>query len=100
MPLIANPWRGEPRLAVVCNGVDPETGERCGRTYTRGGDDAARAAGWRIGQLPNGERDAMCPRCGKPDPALTKLCRDLTVPIGPGEPTSADIVAEKRAEDI
>jgi hypothetical protein len=64
-------------IPVICNGINPANGERCGREYTRGGPDNARAAGWHIGILPSGERDAMCPRCARPDPALLKLCREL-----------------------
>jgi hypothetical protein len=38
----------------------------------------ARAAGWRIGPLRDDQpRDAMCPRCARPDPVTVQLCRDL-----------------------
>lgn len=37
----------------------------------------ARAAGWRIGALPDGRHDAMCPRCARPDPVLVRLCKEL-----------------------
>lgn len=72
--------------AVVCQGLDDGTGERCGATHTgrpgpAGVDHdlvySARAAGWRIGALVDGTPDAMCPRCAKPDPALVRLCREL-----------------------
>jgi hypothetical protein len=37
----------------------------------------ARAAGWKIGALPDGTHDAMCSRCAKPDPVLVRLCKEL-----------------------
>jgi hypothetical protein len=37
----------------------------------------ARAAGWKIGALPDGVHDAMCAACARPDPVLARLCRDL-----------------------
>jgi hypothetical protein len=72
----------EPRVdVIVCNGVDPQTGERCGRVYKNYGpwdaQTSARTAGWRIGLLLGGGLDAMCPRCARPDPELVKVCRDL-----------------------
>ena len=77
------PRDGGVRLtAIVCQGVDPETEERCGKTYVgRGGKawivDQARAAGWKIGALNDGTPDAMCPACGKPDPATLAAAREL-----------------------
>jgi hypothetical protein len=66
--------------AIVCQGLLGE-GERCGKVYKASGDwsvlDQARAAGWRIGRLPDGTPDAMCPACARPDPATVALCRDL-----------------------
>lgn len=78
------------RPAIVCNGraLDANqqpVGEPCGRTPdpprppTLNPVTAARAGGWRIGPpRPDGSRDAMCPRCAKPDPELAKLLRELT----------------------
>ena len=75
------PPDGGPRLtAIVCQGVDPDTGDRCGKAYTGPWGsiiDQARAGGWRIGRLPDGSPDAMCPACGKPDPAVLALIRDI-----------------------
>ena len=52
-------------------------------------EDAARAAGWRlyVGTTQGGAHldDALCPGCGKPDPALVRLCREL----GSGSSASA-----------
>lgn len=66
--------------AIVCQGLITAT-ERCGKTYTGRGRhsivDQARAAGWRIGALPDGTPDAMCPACARPDPVTVGLCRDL-----------------------
>lgn len=43
--------------------------------------ESARAAGWRIGPArTDGSHDTMCPRCGKPDPALASITRDLLAP--------------------
>jgi hypothetical protein len=67
--------------AIVCNGAD-EHGQRCGRTYRRGDETAARAAGWKVGRLPDGNRDAMCPACGKPDPVTVALAREIERGIG------------------
>ena len=60
--------------------------EECGRRAPDRADpfiyshlDVLRAAGWRIGpQRVDGTHDAMCPRCARPDPTLTALCRTLT----------------------
>lgn len=84
----------------VCTGrpVDRDlqpAGQPCNRTITLGrnphwealGPEAAqaqlaqhaRAAGWAVSDpLPSGSRNAMCPRCRKPDPALVRLTQELT----------------------
>lgn len=63
---------------IVCSGrpVDADNrpvGDPCNRQHP-GPAEVARAAGWRIG--PAG--DAMCPRCARPDPNLTRILRELT----------------------
>jgi hypothetical protein len=53
-----------------CNGRPvSRDGKRQGagcRQWYEGTETMARAAGWRIGTKPNGDRDAMCPACAKP----------------------------------
>jgi|SRR5579859_1117664 len=46
-------------------------------------EQTARASGWRVGELPGGVHDAMCPRCGRPDRALTALCAELAASTQP-----------------
>lgn len=80
-----------PAATFVCTGrpVDRDNqpvGEPCGRTValSRIGTEAelvqiARAAGWAVSdRRADGGRDVMCPRCRRPDPALTKLLQELT----------------------
>lgn len=43
--------------------------------------ESARAAGWRLGpERPDGTRDAMCRQCGRPDPTMAGIVRDLLDP--------------------
>lgn len=86
--------------AFVCTGRavtregEPH-GEPCGRAITLGRNSRwdveapeaaaahlaqiARAAGWAVSdRRADGGRDAMCPRCRKPDPALVRLTQELT----------------------
>lgn len=72
-------------LSIVCTGrqLDAQAqpvGPACGRRAPERDHleprvylDGLRAAGWRIGP----DLNAMCPRCARPDPALTKLLREL-----------------------
>lgn len=66
-------WRkGEPLMREwACGG--------CKTPPRISSEDSARAAGWRVHRSPNGVWDAMCPRCGKPDRGLVKLCAELSV---------------------
>lgn len=45
-------------------------------------EQTARASGWRVGVLPGGVHDAMCPRCSRPDPALARVLAELRLSIG------------------
>jgi hypothetical protein len=72
---------GYPTAPIVCAGraMDDEAGalvgDPCGRTFKGVGEwgpsvdeqrEQARAAGWSVGGAP------MCPRCRRPDPAITR----------------------------
>lgn len=75
---------------IRCTGRAVDTalnprGPECGNTYRdrpRRTDaqrlNGARAAGWRIGHLPDGGITATCPTCARPDPATLAAYRELT----------------------
>lgn len=66
---------------ALVDGPGESIGDICAATFTwrwRGPLlDAARAAGWRVGHRADGTPDALCPRCGRPDPVTLAHCKDL-----------------------
>jgi hypothetical protein len=52
------------------------TGDPCGASTTAN-VSTARAAGWSVGEMPNGRLAVMCPRCRRPDPVTQGHIRDI-----------------------
>lgn len=73
--------------ALTCQGRtwshDQPTSQPCGRRFVRATWmvgaflDHARVAGWRVGHRADGTPDAMCPSCGRSEPSLLNLRREL-----------------------
>jgi hypothetical protein len=68
-------WSRVPEWDWICNGWVEELVGICGRKL-RATEDQARAKGWKIGTR-SGARDPLCPQCGRPDAATTKLLKEL-----------------------